>query len=88
MVQPQRIIMYDHVNPVENMAASGNVLTKVHDLLMYLLSIKNVAQINSSGDAKMQKHGQSFLDRIDMILHDEKAQCTCWFNHVNPVEIV
>ena len=57
MVQPQRIIMYDHVNPVENMAVSGNVLTKVHDLL----PIKNVAQINSSGDAKMQKHGQSFL---------------------------
>jgi len=43
----------------------------MHDLLRYLLPIKNVAQINGIGDAKTQKYGQNFLDRIDMILHDE-----------------
>ena len=42
-------------------------------LKIYVLPIKNVAQINGIGDAKTQKYGQSFLDRIDMILHDEKS---------------
>ncbi len=32
-----------------------------------------LAQINGIGDAKTQKYGQSFLDRIDMILHDTAA---------------
>ena len=45
----------------------------MHDLLRYLLPIKNVAQINGIGDAKTLKYGQSFLDMIDIILHDEKS---------------
>jgi superfamily II DNA helicase RecQ len=36
-------------------------------------SMAGLAEIEGIGEAKTQKYGQSFLDRIAMILHDEKS---------------